>query len=213
MNRIVFVGVFLVIGTVLASAIGVSVGASFGYGLGIDRETTGQEIEIDIAGDYSTYTNKFWGHNEGMKVLANVDIALLNTFSIGLAGGYVIGFPVGMSLADDIMDDFTPFITQTHTNTSFFPLFLTLKGNVPLGKMVFSFGAGPSFGFNARTESRKLDNPGPGEEQWEWETSYTVGFGYHGVLGISYALTKSLSVLAEVRLEAAGDPLDRRRGQ
>jgi hypothetical protein len=166
----------------------------------MDRETTGQEIEIDVAGDYTTYANKFWGHNEGMKVLANADVALIDTFSLGLAGGYVIGLP-GMSLADFVADDFTPSGTETKTNTSFFPLFLTFKGNVPLGKLVLSFGAGPSFAFAARTESYKLDNPGPGEERWEWETTHTVGFGYHGVFGISYALTKSFLLMAEVRGE------------
>lgn len=204
MRRFFLVGAMLLLGAALTSAIGLSLTARGGYGapLGgsaiLDDSGYVSYVEIE-GGNYTAAHNLYFSHGQGIKVIAGPELILLDNFSIELLGGY------------SKMPDYT-IVTQenistgqkrtTVATTSFFPVSLTVKGIVPLGRFKIYGGAGPSFAFMPKTVSvENLDDGAGTKSRWEYEMTYNPGWGFHGVVGINIALTKNLLLVVEGRAE------------
>ncbi len=206
MKRAVLSGLMLLLGAALVSAFGLSVIAEGGYAFGLDSETYGTDVERTTSGDYVRYENKFHDLAWGPRASGELDVAFGHYFSLAAGGGYVLGTP----------GNFAVYVQKFVQNrdakmtTSFVPLFLTLEGRVPVWRFDFHFGAGPSMGILAKsmiTDDQTFPfpyvGPGgtPGQYHWELETTYTAGWGFHGVAGVDFRLAKWLSLRAEARGE------------
>lgn len=201
MKRIVLVGVMLLVGGVLVSAIGLSVSPRGGLGLGMDRESDGVDMERDSAGQYSTYNNLFYSLGGGKGGLVSVDVAFTDYLSVELGGG--LRFGAIFQDMQTVLDGTPPGTTEyAHIENLYFPLFLTAKGRIPLGRSTLYIGAGPSSCFLNSTTTDFQEMAGV-EEYLEMETTYTMGWGYHGVVGVEFPLGKRdrLSLCVEARGE------------
>ena len=187
MKRIAMVVVVLLASAGFVFASGMSVVTGGGYGLGMDRETFGVEIEDDA------YSNYFVGPGSGPRGLGGVEFGLGDHFSAALSGGYVENIPeqhVHWTMTSD-----------TWMTTSFVPAFMTFRGYVPVGPVSFFGGAGPSAGFLALSTVNDFVRVTGTEYDWTIESTYTTGWGYHGVLGAQVDIGKWLSVRLEFRGE------------
>ena len=202
MKRAVLAGVMLLAGTALVSALGLSVFTGGGFGFGMDLETGGTDIGIDSFGKYLEYDYKSWGAGDGAKAFGEVDLELGDWFSIGIGGGYVWSWRAEGSGYASFYDT-TPGGTKREVgiSTRMVPLFLTLRVRKSVGRFDFYFGAGPSTCLlGSSTITDKLISGGV-EEYWEIQSTYTPGWGYHGVAGVEFRLAKRISLRVEVRGE------------
>jgi hypothetical protein len=199
MKRMVLAGIWLAAGAAAVSGIGWSFFACGGYGLGLDGEAFGTEVEVAPSGFYETYANYFTKPGQAVRVFGEANAALSDHFCIGLGGGYTLGDPWGGALAF-YHEEFVGNRTA-NMSTSFVPLFLTLKGRIPLARFSFDFGVGPSVGILAKSKVTDTQISGGVEEYWEIEGTYTAGWGFHGVAGVEFRLTKWLALRAEARAE------------
>ena len=90
---------------------------------------------------------------------------------------------------------------DTWMTSSFIPLFLTLKGRVPVVRFSFYVGAGPSTCLSVQSvidDSRQISGD---EEDWVIEVTYANGWGFHGVCAAEFRITDRFSVHLEVRAE------------
>jgi hypothetical protein len=183
MKRVVVVGVLLLAGAGLVSAIGFSVGARGGFGIGVGQTTDGLDVQVDGLGNFTGASPIFYSNGYGIKAMAGPEIILLDNLSIELLGGYLFGLEQPVAYFKDMGTDETDDTTAT---TSFIPVSLTVKLRLPLNRLVLYGGAGPSFGFLAKTKGVEEYNDGAGNlERTEIERTYGIGYGYHGVLGVN----------------------------
>ncbi len=203
MKRIILIGVMFLIAATNVSAIELSVFAGGGYGFGMDEETEGTNIERAPNGNYLNYSNKFYKNARGLRGLGEVDVAFSDYFLIGLGGGYIASTHSEGSGLAFLYNPVTSTRREAGISTSFVPFFLTLKGRIPVGRFNFYVGAGPSTCILAESKITDLMASGDVEEYWEIEATYTPGWGYHGVAGVEFRLSKRISI----RMEARGEQL------
>lgn len=205
MKRILIIGLPALFLISSVGAFDLSLAARVGYSTDTGQDVRGSYITGDKSYDFLEYRNLFSSAGKGTRFLGGVDISPIPGFSVEIMGGYLLGNSHATRWHDYYSPpvDVDPIHTGAnwHITTSFFPLSLTAKGYAELGRFRLYGGAGPSFGFLARSEIGFERDQADINESGNIEHVYSAGIGYHGVLGVEFALGNNIALVYEVKGE------------
>ena len=180
-----------------------SIGFSFflagGHAFGTDGEALGTRIETSD-GSYNLYTNTSTKPGTSLRGIGSADIWFSDSFGVTVGAGYLVGPLVRLPFiyyeTSDVPD------RTAYVEWSFIPVWTTIRGRVSAGKFSIDVGVGPTAAFNGRsivTDSWTSNN----DSYWEIEGTSTIGWGFHGVVGAEFELSRRFAI----RMEARGEHL------
>ena len=216
MKKLLTILVVLMASVSLVSAVNISVRPQFGLGLASGSAYANNETTIDATGTKETYKNIYYSLGEGLKLGLDIDLEATENVMVGVGVGYSLGFEKEIGKVVNNYDD--PWLSNdeetktssTKFKTSFIPLSLTLKVKKTIGSLTPYAGFGPTFAIGAKSIGKRDVETVDGTKYYtEWEVSYKLGIGFHGIIGVEYGLSDNLACFLQARVDQISLKLDK----
>ena len=170
-----------------------------GYGIGTGRMVSGQDAE-DSATAQLKNENLYYSAGSGIKIGVGLDADVSNNVALG----FDLGYSIGTKKEVDKYKDPT-YSNVTELKTSFIPVSATLKIKTTSDKLTPFVGFGPTLVLapkSIQTYSETDTSGGTTDtEEKETETTYKMGFGYHGLAGVEYGLSDNMVLICQLRVD------------
>ena len=201
---IVAVAVFgLCISLAQAQAASLSLRPMFGYGIGTGKQVSGTDY-VRSATATTKDENMYYSGGGGIKFGIGLDAEIAEHVALGFDVGYSMG------LTSEVEKSTYPTETELiEAKASYLPISLTLKVKSKLEKMTIYAGMGPSLLMMPKALITISGTDGTDVFAGEGDLTFKMGLGYHGLVGMEYALTEKVNFIAQLRSDQVSVKTDK----
>ena len=167
-----------------------------GYGIGTGKIVMGTDRERDSTGKQTKNENLYYSAGSGIKIGVGLDTDV----SENVALGFDLGYSIGSKKETNKYKDPT-YSSVDELKTSFIPINATLKVKTTIDKITPFAGFGPTILLAPKSIGTYSYTHGTNTKEKETETTYKLGFGYHGLVGIEYSLSDKMVLITQLRVD------------
>ncbi len=199
MKYLIILAILMSAGARKVSAADITLRPYLGYGFGMAQDSRGSDLAVDAAGNTTKDAVILHSAGAGLKIGLGADVGLSDNFSIEPGIGYSYG-------AEKIVDKWndqsgTPKVGSSKESDSFVPFSVTLKIRAKEGAFTPYVGFGPTLALGAKGTTFWEETRAGVTKKSEVETTYTTGFGFHGVVGTDYKVSDRFVLFGQLRAE------------
>jgi len=193
--------VFVVAATIAVAMAQFTIGPIVGFGLGVGREATGSDYETNSQGEKIKNENIYYSAGQGMKM------GLAMSYSTETIGfGLDMGYSMGLDTEIDKSEYYSTY-DSTWTNwtskmkTSFMFLSPSIRIENSFGQLTPFCASGLNFALMPKSIYSSSYTYTGDSYEGEYETSYGIGMGGFGALGVKYSFGGGLSIVGQIRYD------------
>jgi opacity protein-like surface antigen len=187
----------------MAQANSLTLRPMIGYGIGTGKAAVGSDYAYD--GTKTTKDeNIYYSGGGGLKFGLGFDADIASNVALGLDVGYSMGFKTEIDLVTE-----PNYTEKTELKASYMPVSLTLKVKSKLEKVTVFAGMGPTVLLMPKAKMTYTETDHSDVFAAEADLTFKMGFGYHGLAGIEYAINDKMNFIAQLRADQVSVKTDK----